>query len=170
MVNCHSFKKKSLKIFKNLSFSHFSNLVFTSDQRYIIFAKKESFFIYDSLNCNIIFRLSSINSKRICLNPNFLFLNSTSQNLYLINKNDNCFDLCLLCLEYLKVFKQKTQSTQTLRKRYFTKDEISFFKYDPRKQKPSQQELNDHIKKVFQNLGFEDRSLQRGETHFACWC
>jgi len=140
------------------------NIKLTSDHRYLIFYSRNWITIYDSKSEMIIFKTKSIQSSDLNFQTDQFKLDRFNQNLVFFNYNNRRMTIGKISLKYLKIFQRKDFACQTLGKRYFKTDDLSLYNKDLRNVKYSQECLNDHLKEVFRNLGYDRDWQNKGKS------
>ena len=162
-MNCNSMKiKKRYNIPYSIIDTTY-DIKLTSDHRYLIMLKTGQIYIIDLKFNMVIYRSSLFRGHRFQLKSNFSKIDRFSQNLIIFQTISNNFYIGYLSLKYLNIFQQKSIGTQTLKKRYFKTEDLSLYNRKLKKVKHSQEELNDHLKIVFKNLGFDTDDFGMGE-------
>lgn len=151
-------KKQNYKLSHPLVINLREDIILASDHKNLIVWNQNEVYIVDIKSNSVIYRSKVLGPINLNLTLNSLHMDQFCQKLFFVFERNNNLNIGYLSLKYLKIFKTKEMSTQTTNKRYFDFEEISLYKTTTKRIKHTQSELNQHLKTVFRNLGYNQEN------------
>ena len=140
------------------------DMTLASDHKHLILWSDQEVYIADIKLNVVIFRTKLLGSLDLNLELNSVKLNRFCNKLYLAYNRNGRLVVGYISLQYLKIFKSKEISTQTISKRFFDLEEVALYKTMDNRIKHSHSEVSAHLKTVFTNLGYNRERHSTGES------